>query len=86
MRLCSDDENDPGYAPWQDVTSQGKIAVVFLDGELVKSCSMADEECGTVRRAVLDSQGIIQIHPLKEDEIWVEVVAGDVKIVLEDRK
>lgn len=86
MRICSDDENDRGFAPWQEGFRQGKVHVVFLDGVEQKLCSMADEEAGLVRRAVPDDQGRAQIDPSKEDEIWIETVSGAVKIVLEDRK
>jgi hypothetical protein len=85
MRLCSDDENDPGFGPWQDTQRDGKIAKVFLDGVEVVQLTMADEEKGEVRRGVLDADGYLQVDPNIEDEIWVETVTGKVEIVLVDR-
>jgi len=85
MRLCSDDESDPGYRPWQDTLIAGQTVKIFLDGVEVLKLSMADEEAGEVRRPILNADGNIQINPHIEDEIWVETVTGKVEIILVDR-
>lgn len=81
MRLATD-KHDPGYPAWDRARALGRKITVTLDGVEQKSCTMADEEEGQVRRCVLTDDGRIQVDPDKSDEVWTEIVRGDVRIML----
>lgn len=80
MRLSSD-KDDPGYADWCHLNGDGKIAKVYLDGDLQKDAVMVDDDTGEVRRCVRTAEGnLAKGH----DEFLMETVTGKVEIVIED--
>ncbi|TCV66280.1 hypothetical protein [Neorhizobium sp. S3-V5DH] len=80
MRLSSD-KDDAGYAAWCHLNGDGKVARVFLDGIPQKDATMADDEIGEVRRCVRTAEGNLAVG---HDEILMETVKGEVRIVIED--
>lgn len=81
MRISSD-RNDPGYQAFAEARDHGKTVRVFLNGEEVQKCTVADEEAGFVKRRVLDADGKVQVDPHDPEVIWEERVYGDVRIVI----
>lgn len=81
MRVSSY-KDDPGYRRWYEAMGAGKTVHVFLNGEEVQKCTLADDGEGFVQRCVLDAEGNAQIDPNDPERIWEERVEGDVRIVI----
>lgn len=79
---ASSDSSDPGYAAFSRLRAEGKTITVFLNGEEVKECDLADDEEGLVRYAVLDDDGHVQLDPSDPDKVWVETAHGAVEILV----
>jgi hypothetical protein len=81
MRISSDND-DSGYTVFAEAKHVGQTIRVYLNGEEVRKCAIADDQAGLVKRAVLNEQGQLQVDPNNPEIIWEEVVHGDVKIVI----
>lgn len=68
-------KSDRGYHP------QAHLCKVFLDGEQVKDCVMADEEAGMVYCYKTDSKGNLTIDPNTGNTLQVVARQGKVQIV-----
>lgn len=79
MRI-STDESDLGYPAFLHTLARGQSVRVFLDGQEVMGCSVADEEAGFVTRCVLDADRKAQQDPTDPESIWLETVYGDVRV------
>jgi hypothetical protein len=75
-------KDDPGYHQFMVARENGKTVRVYLNGDEVQKCTVADEESGFVKRCVLDTDGKFQIDPNDPEAIWEERVEGDVRIVI----
>lgn len=81
MRISSE-KDDLGYPAFVEAQRGGKTIRIYLDGEEVKGAIVADDEAGFVQRAVVTSDGHVQICPNDPERFWVEGVYGDVRIVI----
>ena len=81
MRISSN-EGDAGY-PLYESTLKLKRVKVYFNGVEQHHCTVADDEAGFIERAVLDECGRLYLDPLT-DEVPMESLQGDVKIVIED--
>lgn len=79
MRISSY-KDDPGYRQFMVAHGHGKTVRVYLDGEEVKKCTVADDEKGFVKRCLLDADGRFQVDPKDPEMIWEERVEGEVRI------
>ncbi|AQS61788.1 hypothetical protein AGRHK599_LOCUS1207 [Rhizobium rhizogenes] len=84
MRLSSD-KGDAGYEAWCILNGDGKVADVYLDGEIQKHASMADTDAGEIRRCVMTPAGNIAFDK-HVGEVLTETIKGKVEIVIRDRK
>lgn len=75
------EKGDPGEAAYNAARLEGKKVIVYLDGVNQPEAVTADVEEGWVRRFKKNEEGLV-IDPDKE-EIVIEVVHGDVRVVLE---
>lgn len=80
MRVSSY-ESDPGFGQYLVARENGKTVKVYLDGEEVHGCTVADDDAGFVKRAVLNAEGHAQIDPNDPEQFWEERVEGHVRIV-----
>lgn len=80
--LISSNKDDVGYSNFIEARGSGKTVRIYLDGEEVEKCTIADDVEGFVVRAVLDSDGQLQADPRETETVWEERVEGDVRIVI----
>lgn len=78
----SSDSGDPGYQDFMAEVRQGILHKILLNGEEQKCVFVADENEGFIERAVLDADGMMQIDPNNQEEVWRERAEGNVKIIL----
>lgn len=79
MRI-SCDEKDPGYAQWIQIGLSGHdmhAVKIFLDDVEQKSCVMADDALGVIKRAKLDAAGYVFAI---DNKITMEEIHGVVRI------
>ena len=78
------DRDDHSFSAFEAAKAAGKNVRAYLDGVEVEHCRMADDELGVVERIVPDEAGRPQTDPDNPNEIWTEIVRGEVEIIIED--
>lgn len=84
MRI-STQKDDPGHETWLEASEAGQIVRVYLNGEEIHKCTVADDEAGFVRRYVRDEEGRVQQDPEDPTRVWEEQIEGEVLIKIEPR-
>lgn len=79
MRLSAN-HDDTGYAEYSRLRREGRTITVYLDGREIDHVELCDDQEGIVRCHVLSSGGRIQRDPRNEEEVWTQVLRGDVRI------